>query len=128
VPREREYIFHPNMLKLPVGGRRKIPSLKLSGLQTREGGDAEKEVAEDIQDYNVPIAFSFNLTTPGISFADALRGRAEAQQQPQTHQVALAGPATMELRVPVALPQYEQQTTGQSVRASNVNSLHLDKC
>jgi hypothetical protein len=33
----------------------------------------------------------------------------------------------MEPRVPVALPQLEQQTTGQSVRATNVNSLSVDK-
>jgi hypothetical protein len=33
----------------------------------------------------------------------------------------------MEPRVPAALPQHEQQTTGQSVRAPNVNSLHLNK-
>jgi hypothetical protein len=68
---------------------------------------------------------SSKLTTPGISFAAALRGKAEEQQQPQTHQVA--GPATMEPRVPVALSQREQQKTGQSVRAPNVNSLSLDK-
>jgi hypothetical protein len=47
VLREREYIIHPNVLHLSVGGRRKTPSSKLSGLQTREGGDAEEEVAED---------------------------------------------------------------------------------
>jgi hypothetical protein len=29
--------------------------------------------------------------------------------------------------VPAALPQHEQQTTGQSVRAPNENSLPLDK-
>jgi hypothetical protein len=52
VPREREHIFHPNILQLPVGGRRKTPFRQLSGLQTREGGDAEKEVVEDTQDYN----------------------------------------------------------------------------
>jgi hypothetical protein len=40
------------MLQLSVGGRRKTPSRKLSGLQTREGGDSEEEVAEDTQDYN----------------------------------------------------------------------------
>jgi hypothetical protein len=62
-----------------------------------------------------------------MCFAEALRGRAEEQQQPQTHQVAVAGPATMGSRVPAALPQHEQQTTGQSVRAPNENRLHLDK-
>jgi hypothetical protein len=51
--------------------------------------------------------FSYKLTTPGMSFAAALRGKTEEQQQPQTQQVA--GPATMEPRVPVGLPQQEQQ-------------------
>jgi hypothetical protein len=61
---------------------------------------------------------SSKLTTPGMSFAAALRGKTEEQQQPQTHQVA---------GVPGALPQQEQQKAGQSVRAPNVNSLSLDK-
>jgi hypothetical protein len=67
----------------------------------------------------------YKLTTPGMSFAAALRGKTEEQQQPQTHQVA--GTATMEPRVPVALPQQEQQKAGQSVRAPSVNSLFLDE-
>jgi hypothetical protein len=107
------------MMQLPFGGRRKPPFRQLSGLQIHRGGDAKKEVAEDTQDYN--------LTTPGVSFAVALRGRTEEQQQPQTHQVAVAGPTTMEPRVPAALPQHEQQTATQSVRVTNVNSLPLDK-
>jgi uncharacterized paraquat-inducible protein A len=44
-----------------------------------------------------------------------------------THQVAVSCPATMEPRVPAALPQHEQQTTGQPVRAPNVNTLYLEK-
>jgi hypothetical protein len=40
------------MLQLSVGRRRKTSSRKLSWLQTREGGDAKKEVTEDTQDYN----------------------------------------------------------------------------
>jgi hypothetical protein len=71
--------------------------------------------------------FSSNFTTPGMSFAAALQGSTEEQQQPQTHQVELAGPATILPRIPAALLQHEQQTTGQSVRAPNVNSLPLDK-
>jgi hypothetical protein len=39
----------------------------------------------------------------------------------------MAGPAAMEPMVPPALPHHEQQTTGQSVRAPNVNSFPLDK-
>jgi hypothetical protein len=71
--------------------------------------------------------FSSNLTSPGVSFAAALRGKAEEQQQPQRHQVAVVGPARMDPRVPATLPQSEQQTTCQSFRAPNVNSLALDK-
>jgi hypothetical protein len=69
--------------------------------------------------------FSSNLTTPGKSFAAALRGKTEEQQQPRTHQVA--GPDTMEHRVPAASPQTEQQKADQSVRAPNINSLSLEK-
>jgi hypothetical protein len=93
-------------------------------LQTCEGGDAEKEVAEDTQVYNGRV-FSSNLTTPGVSFAAALRGKTEEQQQPRTHQVA--GPVTMEPRVPAVFPQHEQQKIFHSVQAPNVNSLSLDK-
>jgi hypothetical protein len=71
------------------------------------------------------MVFSSNLTTPGMSFAASLRGKTEEQQQPQTQKVA--GPATMEPRASVALPQQEQQKADQSVRAPNVNSLSLDK-
>jgi hypothetical protein len=41
--------------------------------------------------------------------------------------VAVAHPATMEPRVPVALPQHEQQTTRKSVRPPNVNNLPPNK-
>jgi hypothetical protein len=68
---------------------------------------------------------SSKLRTPGMSFAEALRAKTEEQQQSQTQQVA--GTATMEHRVPVALPQQEQQKAGQSVWVPNVNSLSLDK-
>jgi hypothetical protein len=70
--------------------------------------------------------FSSNLATTGLSFAAALRGSTEVQQRSQTHQVAVAGPATVERRVPAPLRQHEQQATGQSVGTSNVNSLPLD--
>jgi hypothetical protein len=55
--------------------------------------------------------FSSNLTNLGMSFAAALRGKTEEQQQTRTHQVA--GPDTMEPRVPAALPQHDQPNTGQ---------------
>jgi hypothetical protein len=62
----------------------------------------------------------------GMIYAAALGGRRE-EQQPQSHQVALTGPATMKPRVSQTLPLHEQQSTGQSVRAPNVNSLYLNK-
>jgi hypothetical protein len=60
-----------------------------------------------------------------MSFTAALRGKTEEKQQPRTNQVA--GPDTMEHRVPAALPQHDQQKTGESVRAPNINSLSVDK-
>jgi hypothetical protein len=71
--------------------------------------------------------FSSNLITPGVSFAAALRGRTEEQQQPQTHEVAVVGPATVERRFLAALPQHEQQTRGRSVRPPNIKSLPLGR-
>jgi hypothetical protein len=111
------------MLQLPAGGKRNPPSRKLSGLQTCEGGDAEKEVAEDTKDYNGK-GFLFQPHHSRHVLRDGAP-RQEKEQQPQTHQ--MAGPDTIKPRIPAALPQNEQQTTGQSVRAPNVNSLHLDK-
>jgi hypothetical protein len=70
--------------------------------------------------------FSTNLATPGLSFAAALRGSIEQQQRSQTHHVAVTDPATVEKRVPEPLRQHEQQATGQSVGAPNVNSSPLD--
>jgi hypothetical protein len=70
--------------------------------------------------------FCSSFTIPGMSFA-ALRGKTEEQQQPQTYQVAEAGPATMEIRVCADLPKHEQQTRGQSFWAPNINNLPLDK-
>jgi hypothetical protein len=71
--------------------------------------------------------FFSNFTTTGLSFAAAIPGRTEEQQQPQINQVAVASPAIVEPRVPVLLLQHEQQTSDQSVQAPNVNSLPLDK-
>jgi hypothetical protein len=70
--------------------------------------------------------FSSNLTIPGMSYTAVLQGKTEEQQQPQTPQMEVACSTTMETSVPVTLPQ-EQQTTGQSVQATNVNNLSLDK-
>jgi hypothetical protein len=104
-------MFHPNMLQQSVFGRRRPPSRKLSGLQTREGGDAEKKSQRTARTTTGRV-FSSNLTALGMYFAAALRGKAEEQQQqPLTHQVA--GHDTKEPRIPAALPQLEQHIIGQ---------------
>jgi hypothetical protein len=43
---------HLKILQISVGERRKPKSRHISGLQICEGGDAEKEAAEDTEDYN----------------------------------------------------------------------------
>jgi hypothetical protein len=68
--------------------------------------------------------FSSNLTTPGFSFAAALRGSTAQQQQPQARQVPGANlPEGVKLSTPVS---GQQQNAAQSVRAPNVNSQPLD--
>jgi hypothetical protein len=70
--------------------------------------------------------FTSTPTTPGVSFAAALRGRKEDQEQPPARQVAVAAPGAVEQSVPAPTPQQRQQPTGQSVPAQNVNNEHLD--
>jgi hypothetical protein len=122
VPPKREYIFHPNVLQLPVGGRRKTPSRKLSGLQTRGGGDAEEEVAEDIQGYN----------GKGVLFQPyhsrhVLRGGAPSQDTGTGAASDTSGVSDRSCHNGAQGPFGFTLTTCQSVRAPNVNSLHLDE-
>jgi hypothetical protein len=56
---------------------------------------------------------------------EVLHGRAD-QQQPAAHQVVVAVLGALKPRASAPLPQLNQQTTGQSVPAPNVNSLPLD--
>jgi hypothetical protein len=110
------------MLQLSIGGRRKLHPANYRGC--RHAKEMQKKTQRTPRT-TTGRAFSSNLTTPGMTFAAALRGKTEEQQQPQTHQVA--GPDTMEHRVPATLPQHDQQITDQSVQAPNVNSLSLDE-
>jgi hypothetical protein len=97
---------------------------QLSGLQIREGGDAEKDVTENTQDYNAK-----GITLKPRYPRYVLRGGAPRQHRakPSTSDMpmAVAGPATMSPRVLVPLHQHEQHA-GQSVGAPNVNSLPPD--
>jgi hypothetical protein len=68
--------------------------------------------------------FPTKVTIPGVSFAELLRGRAD-QQQPAC-QVVVAALGISQPRASAPLPHLNQQTTGQSVPAPNVNSLPLD--
>jgi hypothetical protein len=65
--------------------------------------------------------FSSTLATPGVSFAAALRGGRQQNQQPPAPQAPAAAEKPSS---PAAEPQ---QPTGQSVRARNVNSEPLVK-
>jgi hypothetical protein len=64
--------------------------------------------------------FSSTLTTPGVSFAAALRGSREQHQWPPAPQVLAA---VEKLSAPAFV---REQETGQSVPASSVNSLPLE--
>jgi hypothetical protein len=69
--------------------------------------------------------FSSTLATPGVSFAAALLGRSEDQQQQAARKV-MAAPSVPEPRTCAPPPLPKQQATGQSVPAPNVNSMSLD--
>jgi hypothetical protein len=68
--------------------------------------------------------FSSNVTTPGISFAAAVRGSTAQEQRPQALQIPVADPSSAG-RPNVPSPE-QQQETDQSVRAAIVNSEPLD--
>jgi hypothetical protein len=69
--------------------------------------------------------FSSNLTTPGISFAAALRGSTAQQQRPQARRIPVADPFSAG-NANVPSPE-QQQETGQLVRAAILNSEYLDR-
>jgi hypothetical protein len=69
--------------------------------------------------------FSSNLTTPGISFAAALRGKTGAAASDTSGSSDRS--CHNGTHGSCDLTQHEQQTTGQSVRTPNVNRLSLDK-
>jgi DNA replication initiation complex subunit (GINS family) len=110
------------LLYLPVDGGKETPSLQLSGLQTREEGDAE-EVVKNTKT-KMGRVLSSNLTTQGVSFAAALRGSTVQQQQRQARQVPVADPLP---EVKLSTPASRQkQIEGRSVRAPTVNSQPLE--
>jgi hypothetical protein len=47
---ERKHVFNTVMLQLSFGGRIESSTFQLSGMQTREREDAQKEVAEGTHD------------------------------------------------------------------------------
>jgi glycerate kinase len=67
--------------------------------------------------------FSSNIITPDVSFAAALRGSGDQQQQSQKSQVPVALPSTA---VKQDVPAPALQHTGQSVQAPLVKSQTLD--
>jgi hypothetical protein len=70
--------------------------------------------------------FSSNRTTPGLSFAAALRTNTGEQQRPQPTPTTDAAPVELQqTRAPPPLQQ-RLQHAGQSVQAPSVNSASLD--
>jgi hypothetical protein len=90
--------------------------------------EMHKRISQRTTNTTMLRVFFSNLTTTGLSFAAALRGSAEQHQWPQTHQVTVAGPATMESKAPVPSRQHKQQEMGQPVGAPKVNSFALYNC
>jgi hypothetical protein len=77
---KRKEIQLPPQQVATVGWRKgKSPFRKLSGLQTREGGNAVEDIVEDKQDCTGRL-FSKNLNSLSKSFAAELRGKTEEQQ------------------------------------------------
>jgi hypothetical protein len=79
-----KYIFHPNILQLPVGGRRNPHPTKYLGCRHAEE-EVRKKKTQRTPRTTTGREFSSNLTTPGTSLAAALRGKPEEQQQRQPH-------------------------------------------
>jgi hypothetical protein len=92
-------------------------------LQTHQRRNAKKEGSENTQNYHGQV-FTSNSITPSVSFAAALRGSAEQQQQTKANQVPVTSPPAAGINhIPAPALQRE---TGQSVQAPNVNSQPLD--
>jgi hypothetical protein len=82
--------------------------------------ELQRKKSQKLPKTTTVMVFSSTLTTPGVSFAAALRGSKEQSQRPPAPQV----PAAVEK--PSALASVRQQESGESVPASSVNSLPLN--
>jgi hypothetical protein len=112
-PLEREYVFHPKHAATAGWWKGKTPPRKLSGLQTLERDDAEKE---DIHDYNENGV----LFQPHHS-RHVLRGGAPRQDRRTTASDTSGGSGRSRhkgAQDPCGFAQF---------RVPNVNSLYLDK-
>jgi hypothetical protein len=120
MPGENKQRVHTGMLQLQAGVLRGTPSVQLLKLQPREGRGPQTKGTKN----TTGRVFSSNYTTPGLSFAAALRNKSERQQQPHPHRVPLSGPATVEK--PSVPAPVRQQDASQRVPPPDVNSLPLD--
>jgi hypothetical protein len=102
--------------------RKKTPSRQLSGLQTREGGTAEEEIAENTQNYNGEGVL------PQPYYARCLlRGGAPRQYSTTTTAGAPNSSGRFTCRSKIETPTSgQQQIADQSVQAPTVNSQTLD--
>jgi hypothetical protein len=87
-----------------VWRKEKTPILQIIGVADMRRRRCRKISRRGVPRITTGRVFSSNLTTQGVSFAAALRGKTEVQQQPRTHQEAV--PDTMEHMFPAASPQH----------------------
>jgi hypothetical protein len=121
VPREGKHFFNTSMLQLLVGRKGKSSPLQLTGLQAREGGDAEKEFAEDTQDYNRKgVLFQSHHST------FILHGSVPRQDRERAAASGTSSSSDSSCHNGTESPCTLLAPANRSVRAPNVNSLPLD--
>jgi hypothetical protein len=119
LPGERDGYLHSKLLE----GEKPHPANYRGCRHAKE--ELQKKKTQRTPNTTTGRVFSSNLTTTSVSFAAALRGRTAQQQDPQARQVPVADRvAGMQVRKPA--PRQQQQTSGQSFRAQNVNIQPLD--
>jgi hypothetical protein len=104
-----------------VEGEKLHPANYLSYRHAKE--EMQKKMSQDTQDYNGEGVF-FNPHNSRHVFRVGAPREDRGTAADGTHQVT--GPDTIKPTVPAALPQHDSRKS-QSVRASNINCLSLDK-
>jgi hypothetical protein len=122
MPGENKERDHTGMLQLKAGGRLETPSNYRGSSHAKE--KFRRRNAQRTPKNITGRVVSSKYTMPGLSFAAALRKKAEQQQQHHPHRMPVAGPAAVEQ--PSVSTPVRQQRASHSVPSPDVNSLPLD--